>query len=76
MTGASLFSLIGVALALALLVWLFVVIARMARLRGHSPWPWWIVALVTSPIVTIVLLWLFFDPRRGADMTGTGGASQ
>lgn len=49
-------------LLFGLWVYLFVVIVGdMARIRGHSPWLWWLVSLAWSPIASILILWTFFD---------------
>jgi hypothetical protein len=42
---------------------LFALVGRMARDRGHSPWPWWLLSVVWSPIGSIVVMWLFFRVR-------------
>ncbi len=46
--------------AVVLLLALFWLIGNMARARGHSPWPWWILAVFWSPFGSIIILWLFF----------------
>ncbi len=51
-----------VLLVAVLLFWLiFWTVGEMARARGHSPWPWWIISLCWSPFGSMVVLWLFFD---------------
>ncbi|MGB0158585.1 hypothetical protein [Thalassovita mediterranea] len=40
---------------------LFAHIGDMARRRGHSPWPWWIISVLWSPFGSIAILWLFFE---------------
>ncbi|NOD88372.1 MULTISPECIES: hypothetical protein [unclassified Ruegeria] len=49
--------LIGV-LLFCLIFW---AVGEMAKDRGHSPWPWWIVSVFWSPFGSMVVLWLFFD---------------
>ncbi|CUK19852.1 hypothetical protein RUE5091_04437 [Ruegeria denitrificans] len=45
-----------------LVIWLiFSVVGDMARARGHSPWPWWIISLCWSPFGSMLVLWIFFD---------------
>ncbi len=61
MTSDQVPFLIGVVLSLMFIIWSFVVIRDMAARRGHSPWPWWIIALCGSPFGAMLLLWLFFD---------------
>jgi hypothetical protein len=48
---------------ISLTIALFALVGRMARDRGHSPWPWWLLSLAWSPIGSIVVMWLFFRPR-------------
>ncbi len=45
-----------------LVIWLiFSVVGDMAKARGHSPWPWWIISVFWSPFGSMIVLWLFFD---------------
>lgn len=41
---------------------LFVLVGDMARARGHNPWPWWLLSLSWSPIGSIMVMSLFFNP--------------
>ena len=41
---------------------LFALVGDMARVRGHNPWPWWLLSLSWSPFGSIVVMWLFFNP--------------
>jgi len=60
------FEAIFMLLLLIALIWftcaLFALVGDMARDRGHNPWPWWLLSLSWSPIGSIVVMWLFFDP--------------
>ncbi|MEW2915300.1 hypothetical protein [Leisingera sp. JC11] len=50
---------------IVLIVWaVFSLIGEMARERGHSPWPWWLISIAWSPIASIVILWLFFPVKE------------
>lgn len=62
MTGfEALFALFGIALVIIIIWQLFALIGDMAEDRGHSPWPWWILAVMWSPFGSIIILWMFFD---------------
>ena len=56
-----LFGLLAIALVLFIIWQLFALIGDMAEDRGHSPWPWWILAVMWSPFGSIIILWMFFD---------------
>jgi hypothetical protein len=61
--------------ALGLTIWIvyviFQIVGEMAEARGHSPWPWWIISLCTSPFTAMFLLWLFFDLTEPEHNLGT-----
>ena len=42
---------------------LFALVGDMARVRGHNPWPWWLLSLAWSPLACIVIMWLFFSVK-------------
>ncbi|WP_155774108.1 hypothetical protein [Rhodovulum sp. MB263] len=47
---------------MAIIVWqFFALVGDMAKDRGHSPWPWWILAVMWSPFGSVIILWAFFD---------------
>ncbi len=49
-------------LVFVVVTWLiFAVVGDMAKDRGHSPWPWWIISFFWSPFGSMFVLWLFFD---------------
>ncbi|MCV6823583.1 MULTISPECIES: hypothetical protein [Halocynthiibacter] len=56
-----------IALALCAVYLLFAIIGDMAKARGHSPWAWWTMSLLWSPIGSIFVLWLFFPIETGRD---------
>ncbi len=44
------------------IVWqVFALVGDMARERGHSPWPWWLISFFWSPFGSMFVLWLFFQ---------------
>jgi len=57
----SLFALVAFGLVIAVFLLLLQTVGDMAKSRGHSPWPWWILFFVWSPFGSIIILWLFFD---------------
>lgn len=54
-------TLVSLVFAVAVIVWLFAVAGTMARRRNHSPWPWWLLSIAWSPLVSILILWIFFS---------------
>ncbi len=73
MSVEGLVALIGMLAVLALVWVIFSIVGDMARDRGHSPWPWWIVSLCWSPFGSMIVLWLFFDVvDQGEDVEDQG----
>lgn len=53
--------LLGLALIVVIVWALFSLVGEMARVRGHNPWPWWLLSIAWSPVASIIILWMFFE---------------
>ena len=48
-------------LLVPLLIYLFFsIVGDMAVDRGHNPWPWWLLSIAWSPIITMIIMVMFF----------------
>ncbi len=56
-------SLLMYVFVIGVIIVLFVWVGDMAKARGHSPWPWWILSFFTSPFLAIIIMWLFISKK-------------
>lgn len=60
----TIFALAVFGLKIAIVLLLLGKVRDMAKARGHSPWPWWILFFVWSPFGSMIILWVFFDVKE------------
>lgn len=60
----GLFFLALIAAATLVTIFMYWLVIDMAKARGHSAWLWFFVALIGSPLTSVILLWVFAPVRK------------
>ncbi len=60
--------LIFLLVAVLLTCLVFSIVGDMAKARGHSPWPWWIISLCWSPFGWTINQRLFLSLKGNSDI--------